>query len=253
MRVIVLNNLYDFLPVVLMFIKVVNFLPLPRILPSSRHTFVYGVRGKKRESTWLPFQFCRNDENLTIVIIPITYSLYAPTIIYSIHSRVLSFQHAADRYWARNGTLQNSEAGSLLKPVCPPSTTKTVVAKRSSNNILTPAAIASALAVILVTVVLSRGPAPGAGKINVQSASVLAEVSVPIQYVVIPVSTSITTYPLVAVIPIGTVLHMCKLWFRPSSSPLPFVPMSLSTLVCVPMTRMSHMTSCLPSGSWCTS
>jgi hypothetical protein len=54
MRVIVLNNLYDFLPVVLMFIKVVNFLPLPRILPSSRHTFVYGVRGKKRESALTP-------------------------------------------------------------------------------------------------------------------------------------------------------------------------------------------------------
>jgi hypothetical protein len=77
---------------------------------------------------------------------------------------------------------------------------------------------------------------------------VLAEVSVPIQYVVIPVSTY-HDVPLVAVdYPIGT-MHMCKLWFRPSSSPLPFVPM-LCQHWRVPMTRMSHMTSCLPSGSW---
>jgi hypothetical protein len=113
----------------------------------------------------------------------------------------------------------------VLKPVCPPSTTKNRGGKRSSNNILTPAAIASALAVILVTVVLSRGPAPTVPVKIVQSASVLAEVSVPIQYVVIPVSTSITTYPLVAVdYPIGTMY--CKALVRPSSSPLPFVPMS---------------------------
>jgi hypothetical protein len=75
-----------------------------------------------------------------------------------------------------------------------------VVAKRSSNNILTPAAIASALAVILVTVVLSRGPAPTVPVKN-YSQHPCWPVSVPIQYVVIPVSTSITTYPLSQWIP----------------------------------------------------
>jgi hypothetical protein len=45
-NVIVLNNLYDFLPVVLMFIKVVNFLPLRKIprMPSSACMFSHTER-----------------------------------------------------------------------------------------------------------------------------------------------------------------------------------------------------------------